>query len=132
MEHKYYIPEISEFHIGFEYECKEADGWKGWICYRVDEQDALDIQFERVRVKYLDEEDFRSLGFIESPRGDRWDKDDIQIYHTTSDPAHIEIYSNRGEDFVGTIKNKSELKRLLKQLGYEIHTKPTLEERAQS
>ena len=136
MENKYYTPEIEEFHVGFEYEVNEAT--------RVDEEqwmkDIFDLEYfimcdydlipestlqakignKLIRVKYLDEADFISLGFAPAPRGHRYDRKDLQIYHTDTDPTYVEIYSNHGADFNGDVKNKSELRRLLKQLGYEV------------
>ena len=78
MEPKYYVPEISEFCIGFEFEIFECSGeseafssWQehyikspnsnGWIWTweRLNEK----IKTEELRVKYLDSSDIEELGF---------------------------------------------------------------------
>jgi len=138
-ESKYYTPEIEEFHVGFEFDAynKELKP-KGneWFKYtlglgtdaqwgRIEE----DLEKKHIRVKYLDQEDIESLGFKESPRGGRWDLkvdeyNDIQLYMDLIDNwklgLGLSIYGDHGGIvFQGYIKNKSELKKLLKQLGVE-------------
>lgn len=77
-----------------------------------------------VRVKYLDKEDIESLGFshigslwFENKEKDfgirKWKENEIDIYSAfsyRSHDEHIKVFS-------GNIKNKSELKRLLTQIG---------------
>jgi hypothetical protein len=127
---KYYIPEISEFHVGFEYEWSE-DGSKIWIEETADQDDVLlayssyehnDEYNEEYRVKYLDREDIKSEGWIwedsllglKSPQnysfGDYWM---ICNYDKT-----VKIKKRGGETlFCGTIKNKSKFKGILQQVG---------------
>jgi hypothetical protein len=72
-QNKFYIPDISEFYVGFEYEFQEQfmvddrseTDWRkekiefsGYIQY-IDEY----LEEDRIRVKYLDKEDIESLGF---------------------------------------------------------------------
>ena len=131
---KYYTPEIEEFHIGFEYERHQyEDG--NWFKYTVEERDILDHAEKEIRVKYLDKEDIESLGFKEKslkyyifnePSGKlpywnkvildfRWSYKDISIIGIRADDLGME----EGILFRGNIKNKSELKKLLKQLNIE-------------
>jgi hypothetical protein len=122
MKDKYYTPEIEEFHIGFEYEVD----WGPFKWKKAIYQDYMtaDSMCDDVRVKYLDKEDIESLGFIEDP--------DFTYLHTFKRVRNnISIYTRNwgvfsivNEDrmknnivFTGTIKNKSELKKLMKQLG---------------
>ena len=142
MESKYYTPKINEFFIGFEYESKEnfQDGTvksqeqfdtARWIKEIFSNGDSpyvnralsgknADNNRCGIRVKYLDSSDIESLGFIFGEyckaqfRGEI-----IEMYNKYSDIWTIHCI---GEDyreklFEGMIKNKSELKRLLIQLG---------------
>ena len=128
MENKYYTPTIEEFHVGFEFESNYVGfssdlKWKKillnnshdwfWTAYK---QDAVETEF---RVKYLDKEDIESLGFTQItydcynlPIGDEelrllFENDIFKIFLADK-------YSDML--FQGTIKNKSELKRVLKML----------------
>lgn len=131
MESKYYTPAIEEFHVGFEYEVNFGDKWisevqlNGFLHNK---------KLENIRVKYLDKEGIESLGFkldpeASSEREDRWnfelflDSNDRGIINygiTLFDTTDLIIYTWNGSKehivFTGEIKNKSELKRLMKQL----------------
>lgn len=145
---KYYIPEIEEFHVGFEYQETYRDRNNlGWIDSIYKTTDNINRFFELnipkentidgiLRVKYLDKEDIESLGFklslIESsiflfkekirlfPHLEKTTiginfnglNSQILIFNIPDEnkiPAGINL-------FIGNIKNKSELKILLKQL----------------
>jgi hypothetical protein len=73
--------------------------------------------YELPRVKYLDREDIESLGF--KCMGGNWYHDN-KAYQIIGTWESIEVSRGQHEYrdvlFKGTIKNKSELKRLLKQL----------------
>ena len=127
MNKKYYTPEISEFHAGFEYEIFHNNEWKKTMPPK--RSIGNDFIFEiknmghwnanpKPRVKHLDKEDIESLGFIDkklmtsdnreiSIMGDL--QGDFEIYDT-DDTGHCICKFN------GAIKNKSELKILMKQL----------------
>ena len=128
MQDKYYTPEIEEFHVGFEYEWK-CDGtqtdWTKSICNTL--MNPLDIDCRRTnnyRVKYLDEQDIKSLGFKEDTyNGVKcFNKNNCQIFYFAPETHIISIdcFSNdyRQTYFKGLIKNKSELKRILKMIGH--------------
>ena len=123
---KYYTPSIEEFHVGFEYESsylEDYDTWKKEIIDTVDvgyfystyTGDAVPTEF---RVKYLDREDIESLGF--ECMGGNWYHDN-KAYQIIGTWESIEISRGQHEYrdvlFKGTIKNKSELKKILKMLG---------------
>ena len=154
----YYTPDISEFHVGFEFEFDNT--WGDWRKHILEEDDIRrggwkgvgsgnerTCVFNKARVKYLDKEDIESLGFTpdvtyssimdnSSPRtlDYRFTQtvDNIEYrllycnYFITSNNRETEyrmlrISRNIKDDmrdpiFSGTIKNKSGLKRLLKQL----------------
>ncbi len=122
-EAKYYTPEIEEFHVGFEYEWRNK-GSNDWNTAKIKDPEQLADVWNTIydlRVKYLDRSDIESLGYgiIQDEHNCQWFKNangNIEIglendYHLT-----IRFTQSFGL-FSGTIKNKSELKRLLKQLG---------------
>lgn len=135
MESKYYTPEIEEFHVGFEYEAFHSKEWffeeggNQWVKSKVSlGTDILTLNYaincDFVRVKYLDREDIESLGWKAGVQGlavdgysgwEEFKKDDYRM--VLSDNQGLIIVCRNHTSFSGTIKNKSELKKLLKQLG---------------
>jgi len=162
---KYYTPEIEELYIGFE--CEHTTNMSAFEIDDIDRiyhspliihelcdyitwslEDGLD---KFVRVKYLDQEDIESLGFVERLKNQwiGWKdyvKDIINpeyeyfmrvTLHTPRMGDLYKIYVHRylqnerddidglinyGESeriYKGLIKNKSELKSLLKKLNIE-------------
>ena len=130
METKYYIPEISEFFVGFEYERMNGDKWENSEfsendCYGTlaegyeNEFEEINKGIRTVRVKYLDEEDIKSLGFIPGltwvKQHERYDKGEYCIQLIGD--GKITIYEYMGKVlFHGKIKNVSELKKVLQML----------------
>jgi len=131
---EYYTPELEEFHKGFEFESNYVLfsndlEWKPIIFggnnrlmddlpwfYSAYENDAVPTEF---RVKYLDREDIESLGWypgrLQGLNEDSFTLNDNQLYW--QDNQFIQIYNwNSTIIFEGIIKNKSELRRLMKQL----------------
>jgi hypothetical protein len=149
MENKYYIPEISEFHVGFEFEMKKAeqDEWVKMIysylsdyCFDVhwfqDEKKEVHVP-DCIRVKYLDNYDVTELGFKDwrDVRGYWTASADTEIFPLINEDYYLNIHMTQNirngriilesvfrktaESYIifdGIIKNKSELKKLLKQL----------------
>ena len=143
---KYYTPELEEFYVGFEFEMKVVSHrahqdelireevfmpciWKAFTnlkeVFNV-EYDSLGEHLkttvpDSVRVKYLDREDIESLGYgiIQDEYNCQWFKNasgNIEI--GLEKDNHLTIrFTQSFVLFSGTIKNKSELKKLLKQLG---------------
>ena len=118
---KYYIPEIEEFHKGFEYElqCDE----KHWLYNNTPyDFDLISncIVDNRCRVKHLDKADIESLEFTVADNDPYWydyKNDRFYMYKESSTDKYWNINDNESDiGFRGVIKNKSELKRLLKQL----------------
>lgn len=104
----YYTPEIEDFHIGFEYEWLDADNnWKKESTPIEISKEGFDEQTYGLRVKYLDKEDIESLNLPSY----------IQINNILN--KTYEIIGTNGRIFRGSIKNKSELKKLLKQLNID-------------
>ncbi len=133
MENKYYTPTIEEFHVGFEYEVLALPGDE-WVKVKLT-KDNFYLNIDRVlnhidqcRVKYIDKEDIESLGYeclLGSPK--RYEYKDYMMYNFNKyNVFTIKIkrsFSKYGEVFVsfdvlfeGSIKNKSELIKIMKQL----------------
>jgi hypothetical protein len=127
MENKYYTPELEEFHVGFEYQ--ELWGLENineeWLPQIYDENDSIRTLCETLRVKCLDREDIESLGWKYVPdlsEGDgnmRWyglfKLNEFTITLGLIEGSEI-IRKGKNTIFEGVIKNKSELKKLMKQL----------------
>jgi hypothetical protein len=124
----YYTPTIEEFHVGFDYEWLRNTEWINFNIYNHIELMAIlkayrEGKFEGIRVKYLDQSDIESLGWVNGEThgvsglvfnyGDK--NDNWQIY-PNYDVQFYAIYSITGIIFQGFIKNKSELKKLMQQL----------------
>ena len=133
IENKYYVPDVTEFRVGFEFELMDEFGsYHKYKCC----EDTLKTIFKSVdisRVKYLDQEDIESFGFeftgedlifkyYKKFLGLGTGDDYSNFIDYDEETRIIDLYrrSNRGnEDIIIeniTIKNKSELQVLLKQL----------------
>ena len=125
---KYYTPELDEFHIGFEYEICYDDMW---FIRDIPFYPLVENNNNKYRVKYLDKEDIESLGFKlikHHPGTESYDYENLKnpylyldITYNHFDKIFVRIYEEEIQDdsfnyFSGNIKNKSELKKLLKQL----------------
>lgn len=140
MKNKYYTPDISEFYVGFEFE-EDDNNSNQWTQDMVTLPGDLDyyddlIKEENIRIKYLDQEDIESLGFkyIKTQPGLNEDyfeymQEEFSKYYLEFDydTKYLRTYFSLEEGdstiFAGVIKNKSELKKLLKQIGYYDNTR---------
>lgn len=127
-DEKYYTPEINEFCIGFEFESKNSSvSTNGeWVKDEISDMESM-RRFadcfdgvEEYRVKYLDRGDIESLGFEMDKSSDyywlRYFNGEYLL--SVESEGHRVIIEKDGDNyFVGTIKNKSELKKILKMLG---------------
>lgn len=140
---KYYQPELWEFHIGFEYlrviEMDDDDQFiwedkifpeEGLCTGSIDAPELVELYYNKyldgsVRVKYLDKEDIESLGFKVYEGDGCYYKDWMLDWYPEKDyllKLYKKVDNIPGEEpyeyyFQGIIKNKSELKRILKQVG---------------
>lgn len=130
MKDKYYTPEIEEFHVGFEYErCDDGYKWFLDVYPRAAEHIKLENFLSYTRVKYLDSDDIESLGFKQIDPHPFYTLNRSETHWLAIQTLHDDkcliglIDKSKPTDwnplFVGIIKNKSELKRTLKQIGYE-------------
>jgi len=143
----YYTPELNEFHIGFECEILGIIGAKEderlFSQSTIITKKELDlIHLLEIRVKYLDQSDIESLGWLfktkgpfrywfegneswfnntipDSPSGRYWEFQ--LIFDPELHTVQISAKTNDGIQeyepfFQGTIKNLSELKKLMQQL----------------
>lgn len=133
----YYTPSPEEFHIGFEYEQwnKDKQNFEKVVAKTVFYiQNAVVLLKEvsmrgsLVRVKYLDEQDIIDLGWKKEERSYTYKDSDHFHYELTLDEdreliltkSHYKVNLKKWTFytvFMGQLKNKSELKRLMKQLG---------------
>lgn len=137
MENKYYTPSVKDFYIGFEYEYKDGEKWiksndlSNDFLYEDNPLYGVQKLCESndVRVKWLDKEDILDCGFR---KGHEFDDDNrfilkaenvldgLQIqyegYSEINKAIWITIYLQYNSVDV-FVKNKSEFKILLKQLG---------------
>jgi len=134
---KYYTPVIEEFHVGFEYEVYNETENK-WISVKtvLGDFEYLKHHFPILapRVKYLDREDIESLGwkftdedtfkfpctedyFWEMIYRDMSGSILIRIQTVSKEWDNVSVWNSC---FAGKIKNKSELIKLMKQLGINV------------
>lgn len=124
MEKGYYKPEIEEFCIGFEFENFADEYDDRWCELIIEENDTFDninygLKEDLIRVKLLDLSDIKAEGF--NPHLDGYLKItegryNCQLWHFP-DTSLVVIRCGADTIFRGTIKNKTEFKKLLKQLG---------------
>jgi len=128
MGNKFYTPEIEEFHVGFEFE--EYDGVEGWKKRSVDAYEISSFFHfansypELLRVKHLDREDLESLGWNQTDY-DTFRLGILEVYLEFNPEYKTFIYESKYAPnvketlFKGTIKNKSELAKLMKMLNIQ-------------
>jgi hypothetical protein len=118
-EELYYTPELEEFHIGFECEyldpLRNLSSWKERIIenkFHIPSQQHLLSLF---RVKKLNKEDIESFGFKQGSLKYQYFTNRYSLIDLLNNK--YSITDNRYESviFYGIIKNKSELRRILKQ-----------------
>lgn len=135
---KYYTPDISEFHVGFFYEYNSnvsgKQNWSKWVVSEYADFQVMKNDIPNYRVKHLDHDDIVSLGWELTIYGYEGvgkaykikDSENklIQLTHFTNDIIQIhDVYS--GEClFSGHLLNKSELSRLMRQLGITKNEQP--------
>jgi len=143
MKEKYYTPEIEDFNPGFEFELLEFDNqgshWNaaihyGIACKKSSGEYPADpyrilrwIEDKGVRVKCLDRKDIESQAYAHQFNSTFFRKRTSitsQVTINLSNEGLMTICNEEATDdepvsvlFKGTIKNKSEFKKLLKQLG---------------
>lgn len=144
VESKYYTPSLDEFCIGFEYEeyhtpvrykiqneqwCKwNKKIYKGlefvYIDYSINDLgdwSIIPIDKSLIRVKYLDQSDIEELGWEDQ------EVDTEKFIAFKKGKFRLDLHNNivviykadHWSVFQGIIKNKSELKKLMKQLNIE-------------
>ena len=136
MEEKYYTPQIEEFYVGFEYEYLSIED--KWIKDKFnsikpqDEEQMPFILIERtlkkcstdLRVKYLDKEDieeckFKYISSLFYSKEDFFKINDRYELYYNYNKYNCKIDDTDNNDsilFDGTIKNKSELIKILQMV----------------
>ena len=119
MESKYYAPEIEEFHKGFEVEWFEDQFKKESFGITTDDDLEIiddEIRERKIRVKYLDREDVESFGWNQIEY-DSYKLGSFIFEFNNQYKTFIYLEKNNENVFVGNIKNKSELKKIMIQTG---------------
>ena len=127
---KYYTPEIEEFRVGFE--CEYFNSFaKNFLQIEIDEsnyytnsndggswnEDYIFASENKFRVKYLDTQDIKELGFTHEGVG-VFMNDNGNMIAIHPDGNVIILHSPGGHClFDGKILNKSELKWILTRIG---------------
>jgi len=144
MEAKYYTPEIEEFHVGFEYYFNDigADGEnlydenrKAVIKDGTQIDDITRLQDGKpvynLFVKHLDRQDIEELGWKYSNLSNTYSIELNDMSSVLTNGIWLDIQSNNRIKIIdcrlprhevvfnGYIKNKSELKKLMKMLNIE-------------
>jgi hypothetical protein len=133
MRSAFYTPTIDEFHVGFEYETYNGKVWtkqiaetcysdQAYVCLPIPDKD-YGYDSENTRVKHIDKEDCILLGL----KLKVWDNGSgyfeignytIGIYGTDLFcTVSQNDYGNNIIRFSGDLKNKTELKHILRQVG---------------
>jgi len=131
---KYYTPSTEEFHVGFEYEAlwgvENVNG--EWLKETFSKDQSILSLEDTVRVKTLDQSDIESLDYVLHRKDVTMGYDeychkrhkevlppgnDSNLNVILKKGNNVIVYKNLEIVFRGTIKNKSELKRILKQRG---------------
>lgn len=133
MSELYYKPELEEFYIGFEFQLidkhnvtvNKVFGRNQDILYKRHLEQVIELlKTNRIRVKYLDNADIESFGFTRLNENTLYTLEANGIeYYLVDYPAIPHKYeirpshpSMRYGSFLGFIKNKSDLGKILKQL----------------
>lgn len=131
MEAKYYTPDLEEFHAEFEYEqyfdwIEQNNGIATWDKKTISDHENLAsiklyLYKKEIRAKLLDREDIESLGWLYYVVFNDFK---FKEHTLTFENQFVKIkvpgdYDHEETHFHGKIKNKSELKRLMIQLGIQ-------------
>jgi hypothetical protein len=131
MESKYYTPEIEEFHIGFECEVLNNNNFESAkiilqiidnnLAARFNKKNILieivltEESLSRFRVKHLDQDDIIECGW-EQIEYDSFKIGSFILELNNEYKTFIYLEKDKDNVFVGKIKNKSELRKLMQQL----------------
>ena len=134
-DNNYYTPKLEEFCVGFEGEFYDADD-KNWTVFKIKYQSELcnwTSYNDGIRVKYLDQSDIEDTGFKYTGKSiDIWFEKEgnfdmgtwisykIQMHYGLHDKRMSIFALDINDEYIlfrGIINNKSELKKVLIQLG---------------
>lgn len=133
IDDKYYIPELEEFHVGFECEYFMSEMYnidgkpiaEGFYRIKHDiihmgkiETLKMLIERQQVRVKYLDESDIQSEGWKELADGFYFEANsDMDLFLKRREGKWIIQNEMLNSLFLGEIKNVNELRFIQERLG---------------
>lgn len=134
MESKYYTPTIEQFYVGFEYQEQDIAPVE-WVESKFTQYHQLEdiakyIEKKEVRVKYLDYQDVISEGWEQTSKMTQpqfftkdkyrlvlYNENFIRIFNSQSNVKMCLNKDNEEQLFCGTIRNKSELRMVMKLIG---------------
>jgi len=136
MQEKYYTPTLDEFHVGFEFETAyggRLDQWNKDVFTQEDLWHGRHPTHETYRVKYLDHDDIIECGWYDKIQADKyyfqtdiceWQMKPDAYQNDKMQGRNLSIFYSHGSidsinEIIVWVKNKSELKKLMKQLGIE-------------
>ena len=122
-EGKYYTPSYDEFHIGFNYEyyneyAKPNGTWEKVELIEFCDWFVHNFDLEKSRVKHLDKQDIIDLGWEHLNTLGSLYGFMLNGHHLAFDEEtkKVIIAKHTGVVFDGNVKNKSELKKMMKML----------------
>lgn len=132
---RYYTPSLEEFHPGFIYQQKIHEEWKDMVVAGVQDRNLhnlrSDIVNNNVRVKYLDTTDLDVCNWVQSKelkysflfKGHGTNGSMVVNHDSNGFIQNISIFEPQQHScvFRGTCKNINELRRIMKQTGFEIY-----------
>lgn len=119
---KYYRPKIEEFHVGFKYDQRHPTTGNWMINnsvydYMTFHEIKDELKNDNIRVKYLDLSDIKDCGWVDTPIKDLYYHPMIKASLAIMKDRIIKILPQSGSDgFMGTIKNVSELKFIMRKI----------------
>lgn len=139
MENKYYTPELEEFYVGFEYEVlRKSPTTEEWVKFIFPKYPRVGVEWGTQdpynivgrlthRVKYIDKEDIESLGCIQDTNNIYWYTYNNHVFNYSDVTNWMNVWikdtfysPGRTAVFSGIVKNKSEFKKLIKQLDLDL------------
>lgn len=129
-KYSYYTPDIEEFHVGFEYEEDFMSGEGDWrkVTFEVKDDDLWHIpgKLEEgwIRVRHLCHEDivaegWRHIDIHHTLGGTLYNLGTFWVGALGTDVTISMTQFSHHAVFVGTIRNRSELRRVMKMVGIE-------------
>lgn len=120
-QNKYYTPDISELHVGYECEFNDQENWE---TFTINDRSTLfvilrDMEINEespIRTKYLDKSNVESLGWVYSEKYKNYCLKEVYklSWWNLSDKWAISYYNEI--IYIGNIKSINELRKIMQWL----------------